>query len=93
MKKHYRTLCAALLLLVLLTGCTMESDRTEKPAPDWSRGLILGRTSLRQPVALALDSQNHAHLVWTDRGLHYTRLDASAKARYSGSGHTRWELP
>ena len=79
MKKHYRTLCVALLLLVLLAGCSMESDRTEKPAPDWSRGLILGQTSLRQPVGLAVDSRQHAHLVWVDRGLHYTRLDAEAQ--------------
>jgi hypothetical protein len=80
MKRYYRIRFLALLLVVLLSsGCAVESDRTEKPAPDWSRGLILGQTNLRQPVALAVDAAKHVHLVWLDQGLHYVQLDAKAQ--------------
>jgi hypothetical protein len=55
-----------LLVVLCLCGCQVETDRAEKPGPDWSRGLRLGQTSLRQPVALEADANGHVHLVWVD---------------------------
>lgn len=78
MKK--RLILFILLSALLLSACQIETDRAEKPGPDWSRGLRLGRTNLRQPVALSADGQGHVHLVWVDEGsptrLRYAHLDA-----------------
>jgi hypothetical protein len=80
MKSRHRTRFITLLLLLLaLSACAVESDRTDKPGPDWSRGLILGRTNLRQPVALAVDAEKHVHMVWPYQGLRYVQLDAQAQ--------------
>jgi hypothetical protein len=79
--------CLLLLLLcalpaLLLGGCQVESDRGEKPGPDWSRGLRLGQTGLRQPVALQADADGHVHLAWIDLTLpgrlRYAHLDRQA---------------
>lgn len=80
MIKRIDHLCALVVLAaaLMLGGCSIESDRSEKPSPDWSRGLRLGRTSLRQPVALQVDSDRHVHLVWCDDGLRYAQLDEQA---------------
>jgi hypothetical protein len=67
-----------LAFTLLLSGCSVESDRSDKPSPDWSRGLRLGQSNLRQPVALQVDANKHVHLVWCDEGLYYARLDAQA---------------
>jgi hypothetical protein len=83
MKKSYLLLlllCA--LSVLLLGGCQIEADRGEKPGPDWSRGLRLGQTGLRQPVALQADANGHVHLVWIDLSLpgrlRYAHLDRQA---------------
>jgi hypothetical protein len=75
-----------ILFAVLLTlgGCDVISDRSAKPSPDWSRGLRIGVASLSQPVALQIDGEGHAHLVWYTgieevSKLHYTQLDDQAK--------------
>jgi hypothetical protein len=43
----------------------------------------LGRTNIRQPVALQVDANRHAHLVWVDEGrpsrLRYAHLDEQAQ--------------
>ena len=57
------------LLVLCLSGCQVEADRGDKPGPDWSRGLRLGQTGLRQPVALQVDANRHVHMVWNDLGL------------------------
>ena len=82
MKRLYRVGQILLLLSVLLlSGCTAESDRTEKPSTDWSRGLLLGRANVKEPVALQVDTAKHVHLVWSERvadgqyGLHYAHLN------------------
>lgn len=80
MKARTRALLvAALLTALLLVACSTESDRTEKPSPDWSRALRLGHANLKQPVALAVDGAGHAHLAWCADGLFYAHLDAGAR--------------
>ncbi len=67
--------------MLLLSGCSVKSDRSDKPSGDWSRGLLLGRTDTKQSVALQVDADKHVHLVWcissADAGdaLHYAHLD------------------
>ena len=78
-KKRPITITVALLLVILLAGCNVESDRTEKPGPDWSRALYLGRANLRQPPALQVDAQGHVHIAWYGGDLYYAHLDPEAK--------------
>jgi hypothetical protein len=78
-------------MLLTLSGCDVTSDRSDKPSPDWSRGLRLGVSPLNQPVALQVDGEGHAHLVWyiktnaerrmeeEESKLHYAQLDDQAK--------------
>jgi hypothetical protein len=68
MRRLYRVGPILLFLsLLLLSGCAPESDRTEKPLTDWSRGLLLGRANVKEPVALQVDTAKHVHLVWSER--------------------------
>ena len=67
------------LLLLFLAGCNVDVDRSEKPGPDWSRGLRLGQASLRQPVALAIDASGGSHMAWVGDALYYAHLDAEAQ--------------
>jgi hypothetical protein len=73
-----------LAMLLALSGCDVTSDRSDKPSPDWSRGLKVGISPLNQPVALQIDGEGHAHLVWYTKTeevskLHYAELDDQAK--------------
>jgi hypothetical protein len=73
-----------LAMLLILSGCNATSDRSDKPSPDWSRGLRVGVASINQPVALQVDGEGHAHLVWYTKTeevskLHYAQLDDEAK--------------
>ncbi len=74
-----------LFTLLLLSGCSLETDRSEKPSKDWSRGLRLGRANIKEPVALQVDAEKHVHLVWTERvtdgryRMHYAHLDEEGK--------------
>lgn len=69
--------CAILIVLLLvLGGCGVTSDRSDKPSPDWSRGLRLGEASANQPVALQVDRKEYVHMVW------YTRTEEVSKLRY-----------
>jgi len=73
-----------LAMLLILGGCNLTSDRSDKPSPDWSRGLRVGVASVNQPVALQVDGEGHAHLVWYTKTeevgkLHYAQLDDQAK--------------
>ena len=65
-----------LVVLLALGGCSMTPDRSDKPSPDWSRGLRVGVASVNQPVALQVDGKEHAHLVW------YTKTDEVDRLRY-----------
>lgn len=81
MKTRRLVLPVLLIFVLLLSGCSVKSDRSDKPSDDWSRGLLLGRTGIKQPVALQVDADKHVHLVWceiADDGgdaLHYAQLD------------------
>ena len=73
-----------LAMMLILGGCDVTSDRSDKPSPDWSRGLRVGVASLNQPVTLQVDGEGHAYLVWYTRieevsKLHYVQLDEQAK--------------
>jgi hypothetical protein len=71
--------CILLLCALALSGCNLTQDRSPKPSPDWSRGLRLGQSNLRQPVAIQVDQNRHVHLVWCDAGaLQYAHLDEQA---------------
>jgi hypothetical protein len=85
--KRRSLITVALLAVLLLGACQVETDRAEKAGPDWSRGLRLGRTNQKQPVALAADAQGHVHLVWVDEGsperLRYVHLDAEGRVLFN----------
>lgn len=78
-----RQLLLALLAicLLLMSGCSTAYERTKKPAGDWSRGLLLGESHIRQAVALEIDAERRVHIVWIERlsdqeeSLHYARLN------------------
>jgi hypothetical protein len=93
------------LWLVLLamaisgTACQINRDRTAKVSSDWSRGLLLGETRIKQPVALQVDAQGHVHLIWcgtsSDDGdeLYYVHLDNRGHVLDSESGRLNLNLP
>lgn len=68
------------VILLILGGCDATSDRSAKPSSDWSRGLRLGVASMNQPVALQIDGEGHAHLVW------YTTTEEISKLHYAQLG-------
>lgn len=84
MKKHNLAVVLGLFLCSLAgfaaSGCNVETDRSDRPSPDWSRGLLLGTADLRQPVAMAVDGERHVHMVWCyESQLHYAHLDDQAQ--------------
>jgi len=79
-----RLLLAGLVVsLLLVSGCGSAYERSEKPAGDWSRGLLLGESNIKQDVALEIDAQRQIHLAWVERPsdrsqeerIHYVRLN------------------
>ncbi|MGD2148080.1 MAG: hypothetical protein PVH41_15410 [Anaerolineae bacterium] len=68
-------------LLLVLTSCTIETNRSAKASTDWSRGLRLGQTRIKQPAALQVDDAGQVHLVWcnitadSEDRLRYVRLN------------------
>jgi hypothetical protein len=87
MRKRLVFVLFVLVGTLLLSACQIETDRSEKPGPDWSRGLSLGRTTQKQPIALAADALGHVHLVWVDQGtparLRYAHLDAGGRVLFN----------
>ena len=75
----------SLLAVIILSGCSVNTDRSPRVSPDWSRGLRLGYGYLNQPVAMAVDETQTVHLVWCAWGedgtsrLHYVALDRQAR--------------
>lgn len=68
------TLWALALLAMVLAGCSTTRERSFKISEDWSRGNRLGITSIRQPVALAVDDEG-AYITWPVRTEDATRLE------------------
>lgn len=65
--------------LLLTSACTSAYERTDRPAGDWSRAVLLGESNLRQAVALEVDREQQAHMVWIEalsegEGLHYAQV-------------------
>ncbi len=87
----YLLLCV--LSALLLSACTAEIDRSEKPGPDWSRGLRLGQATLRQPVALAIDADGGSHLAWYGETLYYAHLDREAQVLRNEALQVETPLP
>ncbi len=67
--------------LLLTSGCSSAYERSDKPAGDWSRGLLLGESNIKQSVALQVDAEQDIHMVWLEalseeaEGLHYAQID------------------
>lgn len=75
-----------ILLVPFLSEIDLSTDLSQKPAPDWSRGLRIGQTSDEVGGAtLAADQQDHIHIIWRvpsgvqERDLHYVHLDEQGK--------------
>lgn len=78
-------LCTLLLLCVTISGCQLlEREKSDKPSPDWSRGLWVGETYLNSPVGMAVAPDgSRVHLAWSARAdearvIHYRQLDQAA---------------
>ncbi|MBN1937617.1 MAG: hypothetical protein JW934_23370 [Anaerolineae bacterium] len=71
------------LLVLILSGCQAEMERSAKPSVDWSRGLLLGRSNIKQPVALAVDGDEHVHLAWCYDALFYVHLDGQGRVLWN----------
>ncbi len=85
-RRALRYLPAIVVFAVLLaTGCASDYERSEKPADDWSRGLLLGESNIRQAVALQVDSERRAHLAWVEapsgdeERLRYAQIDSQGQ--------------
>ena len=75
-----------ILLVPFLSEIDLSTDLSQKPSPDWSRGLRIGQTSDEVGGAtLAADQQNHIHMIWRvpsgvrERDLHYVHLDEQGR--------------
>lgn len=66
--------------LLLSSGCSSEYERSGKPMGDWSRGLLLGESNIKQSVALETDAEQDVHMLWVEspsedvESLRYARL-------------------
>jgi hypothetical protein len=69
----YRLALILAVLSLVLAGCSLQRDRTFKISEDWSRGILIGEASIRQPVGLASDEQG-AYVLWASRQEEGTRL-------------------
>jgi|GEM_PF-854063 len=73
------------IALLFATGCTSSYERSEKPAGDWSRGLLLGESNIKQSAALQVDTEGRVHMVWIEipsgeQGtLRYAQLDREGR--------------
>ena len=71
--------------VLVAAGCAAEYERSEKPAGDFSRALLLGESNIKQPVALQVDPEGRVHLAWTEalageqEALHYAQIDAQGQ--------------
>jgi hypothetical protein len=86
-KSNLRHLLVALsvALLILTTACSSTYERSDAPTGDWSRGILLGESSVKQSVALEVDGEMNVHMAWTEapsestRAVRYARLDPQGR--------------
>jgi len=65
-----------------LAGCQVETTRTPKVLPEWSRGQQLGFAALNQPVHIVSEG-DRVHAIWVaaeTNALQYVRLNAAGQA-------------
>lgn len=60
--KIFRLLAPALILVVLLGGCSAQPDRLWLKSPDWSRAKLIGNTRVGDPVNIAIDDEQSVYL-------------------------------
>lgn len=79
-------LLALLAVAVLLSGCAAAAEKSEFAGPDWSRGLLIGKSHVNNRPAILWDSAQDSALVsWlahTEQGwrLQIARVNAQAEA-------------
>jgi hypothetical protein len=81
MSKRVYLVLAALCLVLAVTGCQASTPKTRKTLGEWSRGLQLGATAIKQPVSMD-STDGAAHLVWVAadaKALHYVRLSSAGQ--------------
>ena len=49
--------------LLLVSGCSSAYERSKKPAGDWSRGLLLGESNIKQEIGRASCRERVCHRV------------------------------
>jgi len=82
---HHILLVFFVVSLLLVSGCSSAYERSDKPASDWSRGLLLGESNIRQSVALQVDAEQTVHMAWIEalsdeaEGLHYAQIDREGR--------------
>jgi hypothetical protein len=72
----------ALILLGLLAwGYNYVSPTVPRASKEWSKGHIIGRTTIRQPVAIEPDPEGGMIMVWSDLGnrLKVVKVDGSGE--------------
>ena len=86
--------------LPLLAGCgSSPYERTEKPDGDWSRGVLLGESNIKQPIALAVDTDRQVHLAWIEplpeakEGVHYVQISQQGQVTIDTTLSTDFPYP
>ena len=81
MSKRAYLILAALCLVFAIAGCQASAPKTRKTLGEWSRGLQLGATAIKQPVSMD-SAGGAAQLLWVGadaKALHYVRLSLSGQ--------------
>ncbi len=64
-KKAISVLMVSLVVVAMVAGCALGPARSQKPGPDWSRGVQVGEGSFNDPVALQpAPTGEHVHMAW-----------------------------
>ena len=79
--KRIWVIFGSLLLSLLLAQCGQAPVRSPKPAPDWSRGNLVGVKAIGSPSVVASPDDETFEMVWPidagegQQSLHYARLN------------------
>jgi len=99
MKTHWVPVLLLLIFVILLSGCSSDSARSQPLDSIWSRGLSVGISNLREPAAITVADQGRkAHLIWGQKGdygtdIHYTRIDRESGVELSENLQSGLFLP